>query len=869
MTESTMLPSRRRRIRKLFHATTLPLGQWCLKQPITPRDRVLDVFSSKPDTGAIAWVTGPPGVGKTVFALQWAQQFDSDVLYISTRPVDALLEGETHPPDDVGLALEDLLNSGASMQGASLAEELSGHLQHFLQISEGKPRTIILDDLERIDLNVLSGLQEVLAQGLAESHGNRALIISRPLHTTAYEFLHSSRPLITILPSMLNFDRDEVLDAHQRGVFGTATEDQVISAWNASQGWILGILASLPGHGGRTMDEATFHTYILNEYLSVLPRTYLNMMVASAHLPWLHADIWSRWFQQVGLPYSRIGTVLTQMPILADRNDPARFELAPIMRHSLMALGVVAASRKRVNDHLATAVDWFAHNGHADVAGIVARNNHLEDQLVETARQICTDFATREEWSKIRDIVKHLPLSSVVRCPDLAYWYMHALVEVDEWSSVLEIQRQSVPSWTGHQDYTVRGRAMLVRAWADYMFGRADEAITASEESYQLLPNSNHRDRAWAAGSASVAHSLRGNVLDAQHWMSLANFELSHAPTNSRWWHNNIGPLHKSWMASHGLLSESYEASLLALRTQAGSNRVRYLIGLAAIDVERLRFDSARKFLEEAESLMVDSYAIGHHMRVTRANLAMATGDYDLASDILTVGDASGNRRLDQFARESVLRGHIELQAGDVRSAEVFCRAITTGPSRWPKYFGDSHPDLLMALIHHFQGRNSEAIALAQQTLAEARNRTHVRIAVRSNTILAYIFHKLGHVQLRDKAIVDALSDAGTSGFQLALRVYDQDVRELMSAPQALESADSPSLVGQGRSASLLDALTEREIDVLNLVAKSYTNKQIADELFISVSTVKNHLANVFEKLGTKNRRGAVRVAKSLGIVKD
>ena len=52
----------------------------------------------------------------------------------------------------------------------------------------------------------------------------------------------------------------------------------------------------------------------------------------------------------------------------------------------------------------------------------------------------------------------------------------------------------------------------------------------------------------------------------------------------------------------------------------------------------------------------------------------------------------------------------------------------------------------------------------------------------------------------------------------------------------------------------LLETLTPRESEVLGLVASGRTSKSIADELGIALPTVKRHLANIYEKLGTANR---------------
>jgi LuxR family transcriptional regulator, maltose regulon positive regulatory protein len=67
----------------------------------------------------------------------------------------------------------------------------------------------------------------------------------------------------------------------------------------------------------------------------------------------------------------------------------------------------------------------------------------------------------------------------------------------------------------------------------------------------------------------------------------------------------------------------------------------------------------------------------------------------------------------------------------------------------------------------------------------------------------------------------------------------------------------------------LIEALTNRELDILELLVKRLYNKEIADELSVSVETVKTHVKSIFRKLEVRNRREAVVKAKELGLIRD
>ena len=128
-----------------------------------------------------------------------------------------------------------------------------------------------------------------------------------------------------------------------------------------------------------------------------------------------------------------------------------------------------------------------------------------------------------------------------------------------------------------------------------------------------------------------------------------------------------------------------------------------------------------------------------------------------------------------------------------------------------------------------------------------------------------------------DEYVYDALR-AGASGFLL------KDVRPELLAEAVRVVADGDTLLapaitrrlvqqyvrrirpGSTRPAAL-DALTERELAVLRLLARGRSNGEIASELYLSETTVKTHVTHVFGKLGLRDRAQAVVMAYESGLV--
>jgi DNA-binding NarL/FixJ family response regulator len=116
-----------------------------------------------------------------------------------------------------------------------------------------------------------------------------------------------------------------------------------------------------------------------------------------------------------------------------------------------------------------------------------------------------------------------------------------------------------------------------------------------------------------------------------------------------------------------------------------------------------------------------------------------------------------------------------------------------------------------------------------------------------------------------DTQVVRALK-AGARAFVLKGHVLDE-LLDIIRAVNAGKKRIPPDVAAELASHVTDDALTEREIDVLRLIAAGNGNKQIAGELSISEATVKSRVTNILSKLSANDRAHAVTVGLKRGII--
>ena len=141
-------------------------------------------------------------------------------------------------------------------------------------------------------------------------------------------------------------------------------------------------------------------------------------------------------------------------------------------------------------------------------------------------------------------------------------------------------------------------------------------------------------------------------------------------------------------------------------------------------------------------------------------------------------------------------------------------------------------------------------------------------LSPRSQIIVLTSFHEDEHIfpALQAGAISYLLKDVKASELVEAIRRASKG--EATLHPRVASRLIKQFSRGEPEKSSLFTELTDREIEVLTLIARGFTNQKIAEELVISIGTVKGHVSNILSKLHLADRTQAAVYAWQEGIVR-
>jgi LuxR family maltose regulon positive regulatory protein len=215
----------------------------------------------------------------------------------------------------------------------------------------------------------------------------------------------------------------------------------------------------------------------------------------------------------------------------------------------------------------------------------------------------------------------------------------------------------------------------------------------------------------------------------------------------------------------------------------------------------------------------------------------------------LRQGDLAAAANLAQTHDLPISQARVHLAQGDAAGALALLDSVRRQAEAKGWQDEQLKVMVLQALALHAHGRTHEAVPLLSEALALVESEGFIRTFVDEGVPMA---------QLLSKAAARGMMPHYTAKLLVAFEDATKD-----QGPTA-ETAPSSFVL---RHSSLIEPLSQRELQVLQLIAQGLSNREISERLFLALSTVKGHNRNIFGKLQVQRRTEAVARARELGLL--
>ena len=158
---------------------------------------------------------------------------------------------------------------------------------------------------------------------------------------------------------------------------------------------------------------------------------------------------------------------------------------------------------------------------------------------------------------------------------------------------------------------------------------------------------------------------------------------------------------------------------------------------------------------------------------------------------------------------------------------------------------------LLQAIAYHAQGDLPAALLLLEHALVLAEPEGYVRVFLDEGSSMEQLLRKASASEIMP----------GYTGKLLAAFEAEKQIKED-------KSGLPPSLSEEHRSSNpLVEPLSQRELEILKLIALGLSNREIGDRLFLALDTIKGHNRKIFDKLQVQSRTEAIARAREMGLM--
>jgi LuxR family maltose regulon positive regulatory protein len=867
-------------------------------------------------------VCTPAGFGKTTLLADWARRGQRPVAWLSLDEADndpvrfwrhaaAALDGAR---PGVASPVAGLLQGQQSASFQAVAATLVNQLA-----SVADAVVLVLDDYHLIQAQPVHQSLGFLLEHLPASL--RLVVASRVDPPLPLARLRARGQLAELRERDLRFTPEEAAELLRTAVGAELSDAAVAALEDRTEGWVAGLqlaALSLQGHAnpaGFVEGFSGSHRYVLDylteEVLDRQPELLRTFLLETSVLGRLSG------------PLCDAVTGRSNSQQLLEQAERANLFLVPLDEvrgwwryHHLFADLLRARLHQEQPEQVPAlhqaAAAWSEGHGLVDDA---IRHALAAGDAVWAARLIerhFDDLLRRNEDATLHRWLQGLP-ADVVRvrprlCLAQALWaWIGGRLEAVE-PLVAEAER-AYPAVAEEPYEPSVGRATSLvanvpaaiatfRAGLGCVQGDPERATRFGHQALAHLADADRTLGSFARWYLAVAEWLRGRLAEAEQ--ALAGLVAEQRGAGERYFARLCYDLGQVQHAQ-GRLDAALATYQQALDAAGGAARLlppagMALVGQAGVLYERGELEAARDHATEGVgSWRQLSYSLQLVAGLaTLARIRQAQGDQAGALEAITEAERVGlsSTVVALFNPVPALRARLALARGEVAEAARWIQDRGLGPGDQPSYPREREY-LVLARVLLAQHAPDRALGLLERLhhLAVVQGRMGSVIEIRALQALAR--HASGDEPAGLAALAEALTLAVPEGY---LRVFVDEgapmatlLGRLLTTPattqvaaaavppvfldrllEAFEQAGQAALPRSRRGAALpglVAALSGREVEVLGLLAAGKSNPAIAEELVITLDTVKRHVTHILDKLGAANRTQAVARARELGLL--
>lgn len=882
-----------------------------LAQPTAPRSRVAWAAPSAPPvavprthisaptpTDRIVAVIAPAGYGKTTLAAQWfdACRREADAYWF------ALDASWCDPAFFVDTLLQAITQSPASVVDARFdgVAELEVRLSVGLAAMRQRPRRVVLffDDIHVIrEADSASVLSRLL---LAAPPHVGFVLTGRDAEGFGLSRFAMRGEVRWVSERQLVLSPQDVRDVAQRRHIALS-EGGLQHIVGLTEGWpalvqlaLCGVDDSAPASLARDERSPLVNDFIYESFFSSLSPSEREAVSVMAALP----DFTPSLLDKLGCTESiaviarceRLGLVQHR------RHDPSAEPLYAL--HPLVGEEALRRFRpvgtQALHDLRRLAARWWWEAANPDRAirlALLAEDDAQVLSYLEQYAPVLVQLEGRHETflslleqtrQRVADLGTDIELHAV--------WSLIFLRRYPQAEQGLRRIKQDIEALPDDEHKrTVSHTLLLQRA---VMAGLRDDHVQAGINAQQWLSHAQdseafrhgtaHTVLAFSQKCVGLFEAARGSLAQARQ-----HFAAAKSSFGTGWvWVVSTLTLVKAGQ-HRAALTEANAAlpELARLGGEAGGLAAMLHAARALLLHERDLCSQAQADIEIALPLLehqgiVDAMIAGY---VAAARLQAARGDVSGALDVLVEGERVGAAR--GFER-------LRLTLVAERALQLLRTDNPWGARQLVEQHGLLEPgceasvqrdksERFGARFELTQGRPDRALALAGAGVARARGSGQLYKLAELLMLSARAAQRLGDVARADTALNESLNIAAAQGFVRLYLDEGSDVIELLRRAST-NPAYAAAAVGHAKdliarsaaaqqSTSIVDAgtdrLTERELQILRMIAEGHSNADLAARIFLTEGTVKWHLHNLYRKLNVSNRTGAMREARSRGLL--